>query len=277
MNKLYSIFPWPEDPEFHERGETSLKLAEKTLQHKFLANLLEHRALIKIADICSGTGLGGYVFSKLLLEKGYKIQLTLIDIRAQALTKGAQWITRELGIKLETHTLDATTIHTLNKTFDLAIIWGSSTPHFNPWTMNKLLASTTNTLAEDGVLILQESDRLYHIVHGGYRHINVVEGKDKTILDVYAGYNPLKGTCERIVVDLGDPRRNTYMELYYWSIAALGALLWLFFKDVDILETRMRSIYVLVATKPRKTITPKQLEQQPTILEKIKGKTNIPS
>jgi len=67
------------------------------------------------------------------------------------------------------------------------------------------------------------------------------------------------------------------MELYYWSIAALGALLWLFFKDTDILETRIRSIYVLVATKPRKTITPKQLRQQPTILEKIKGKPDTPS
>ncbi len=106
--------------------------------------------------------------------------------------------------------------------------------------------------------------------------IRIVDTCSGTGIEGYVDYNPLKGTCKRIVIDLGDPRRNTYMELYYWSMAALGALLWLFFKDVDILETRIRSIYILVATKPRKTITPKQLEQ-PTILEKIKGKPDTPS
>lgn len=240
------------------------------LEHKFLANILEGKDLIRIIDVCSGTGIGGYVFAKLLLEKGYRVTLTLVDIRSNALLKGVEWITRELGIEPETHAIDVTMLYTLNKTFDLAVMWGSSTPHFNPWTMNKLLASIAGILVGDGVLVLEESDRFYHIVHGGYRHINVVEGKNRTVLDIYVDYNPLKGTCKRIVIDLGNPRRNTYMELYYWSIAALGALLWLFFKDVDILETGIRSIYVLVATKPRGTITLEQLRKQPTILEKIK-------
>lgn len=115
---------------------------------------------------------------------------------------------------------------------------------------------------------MQESDRLYCIIHGGYRHLNVVEGGNKIVLDLFVNYNPLKGTAKRIVVDLVDSRKKAYMELYYWSIVALEALLWLFFKDVDIVEAGVKLMYVLVAANPRKAILLEQLGQLPASIRR---------
>ena len=65
----------------------------------------------------------------------------------------------------------------------------------------------------------------------------------------------------RLVVSLQDPSKSRYMELYYWSITSLGALLWLFFEDVDDIEGWTRPVNLLLASKPRRAITPSHLKQ----------------
>ncbi len=238
------------------------------LEHVFFRELLQDKHTVRIVDICSGTGIGGFIFSKLLVEKGFDVSLTLIDVRRDALTKGREWILQELGLQPEIYVMDAKAIHELGKEYDLAIVWGSSTPHFDPWYMNKLLSSISYSLSKSGVLVLQESDRIQRIVYEGYRNVNVVEGSGKVVMDVFVSYNPYRGTCRRLVLDLTKQSQHVFMDLFYWSIASLGALLWLFFKDVDIVETSIRKIYVLLAFKPRKTISPKDLEPEPLALKR---------
>ncbi len=269
LEKLYKVFPWPENPGenyFYERLRLGLGVVSKALEHEFLAGMLKSRDLVRVVDVCSGTGIGAYLFAKLLLEKGYRVRLTLVDIRSAALLKGSRWIARELGVEPETIVMDAAKLHTLGKRFDLAVMWGSSAPHFNPWSMNKLLAAVSESLEDNGVFVMQESDRFYRIVEGGYHRVNVVEGEDKSVLDVYVGYNHLMGTAKRLVVNLQDPSMSTYMDLYYWSIASLGALLWLFFEDVDVMEGWTKPIYLLLASKPRRAITPSHLRRSPRAL-----------
>lgn len=67
-----------------------LDLVKRLLEHRFLAAMLRGRDLVRVVDTCSGTGIGGYLFAKLLLEieRGYSIELTLVDVRLKALQRG---------------------------------------------------------------------------------------------------------------------------------------------------------------------------------------------
>ena len=221
--------------------------------------------------MCSGIGIAGLVFSKILLEKGHRIKLTLIDIRRNVLLKAREWVKKELNIEPIIHVVDAKTIHSLGEEYDLILIWGSSSPHFNPWDMNKLLASISYVLNDKGLLIMQEADRFYSIITRGYKEIIFVEDEyeGKTVLDVFKEYNPLKGTCRRKVIDIKNPAKTAAMDLYYWSIAGIAALLWVFFEDIDILEVRGQGLkYITLAYKPRKTISPAQFEMSPYVFRK---------
>ena len=68
---------------------------------------------------------------------------------------------------------------------------------------------------------------------------------DRIVLDMHVDYDSLKGTCKRVAIDLNNPRSYAFIELYYWSIASLGALLWIFFENIDIMEIGMEAVYVL--------------------------------
>ena len=99
--------------------------------------MLRDRDVVKIVDICSGTGIGGYLFAKVIMERGYRVTLALVDMRSNALVKSREWISRELGVYPDVFAIDATSLHTLRRRYDLVIMWGSSTPHFSPWYMNR--------------------------------------------------------------------------------------------------------------------------------------------
>jgi len=126
--------------------------------------------------------------------------------------------------------------------------------------MNRLLSSISYSLSRNGILVLQESDRFQKIVCEGYKKLNVVKANDRAIIDIFVSYNPIKGTCRRLVLDPTNPSRYAFIDLYYWSIANLGSLLWLFFENIDILEAPLKTMYILLASKPRKTILPKYLD-----------------
>ena len=108
--------------------------------------------------------------------------------------------------------------------------------------MNRLLSSISYSLSRNGILVLQESDRFQKIVCEGYRKLNVVEANDRAIIDIFVSYNLIKGICRRLVLDPTNPSRYAFIDLYYWSIANLGSLLWLFFENIDILEAPLKTM-----------------------------------
>ncbi len=193
-------------------------------------------------DVCSGIGVAGYALSRMLVERGYRVELTLVDVRRDVLLRAREWIKSELGIELEVYAIDARTLHSLGREYDVALMWGSSSVHFDPWNMNRLLASLSHVLSGDGLLVMQETDRFYSILVRGYKEVLFLEDEHegKAVLDVFAGYNPLKGTCRRRVIDLEDTSRRVSMDLYYWPVASLAALLWIFFEDIDVVEVQQR-------------------------------------
>jgi len=52
--------------------------------------VLEGKDSIRIVDVCSGIGVAGYALSKILLEKGCKVKLTLVDVRKDVLLKAKE-------------------------------------------------------------------------------------------------------------------------------------------------------------------------------------------
>jgi len=165
-------------------------------------------------------------------------------------------------------------MHNRGEEYDIALMWGSSSPHFNPWDMNKLMASISHTLSDNGLLVMQEADRFYNIIVRGYRDIIYVEEEyeNKIVLDVFTGYDPLRGTCRRRVINLKNPDKTATMDLYYWNIAGLAALLWIFFKDIDIIEIpghAPRAKYIILAHKPRKGVKPEDFNEPPYVFRKL--------
>jgi len=104
--------------------------------------------------------------------------------------------------------------------------------------MNRLLASLSHVLSGDGLLVMQETDRFYSILMRVYKEVLFFEDENesKAVLDILVGYNPLRGTCRRRVIDLRDTSRRVYTDLYYWPVAGPTALLWIFFEDIDVIE-----------------------------------------
>ncbi|MEM0459851.1 MAG: HEPN domain-containing protein [Thermofilaceae archaeon] len=55
---------------------------------------------------------------------------------------------------------------------DVALVWGSTTPHFNPWNWIKVLSNASRLLASDGLLLYDEYDRIHAIFYlTGYKDL----------------------------------------------------------------------------------------------------------
>jgi len=272
MEKLYSIFPWIEDP-FTEEGlkrfQELLSVFKSIIEHSWIRELIGKRRELRIVDLCSGTGIGGIALSKILLGLGYKVDLTLIDLRKSALEKGLEFSRRELGFEPGIIVADMTRELDFEREFDLALMWGYTTPHFNPWNWVKVLVNVNKALKSDGVFLYDETDRHYTIfISGRYEKVFPEEVReDKIVLSIHVSRDYESGFVKKIIVDLESGRKTT-MNVYFWDIASSAAFAWLFFEDIDFkpLQTRYRG--VLLCRKPREvTDMKKLLNETPTILK----------
>jgi len=84
MEKFYTLHPWIEDPETprgFERYQQELKVMEKLVAHPWLQELFKSKKSVSVIDICSGTGIEGVAFCKVLKNKDLEVSLALIDLR----------------------------------------------------------------------------------------------------------------------------------------------------------------------------------------------------
>jgi hypothetical protein len=90
---------------------------------------LEDGGIVRVIDIRSGVELDGIALSKVLVEKGFEVKLTLLDLRSSALEKARKHGLRELGFKQSTLLTKVTQPLELEKQ-DIALIVGfyNSTP-----------------------------------------------------------------------------------------------------------------------------------------------------
>jgi predicted O-methyltransferase YrrM len=272
LEDIYRVVPWPEDPwseKGRERFEKALKRFKKLISHEWIGSLSSSRSRVRILDVCGGTGIGGIALAKTLTESGKIAELTITDLRKSALQKAVEF-GRELGIKPKIEQADALKIHEIGEEYDIGLLYGCSTPHFNPWRIVKLLASVSSAIADDGVFVMDEVDRVYMFLVQGYRLVLPDEAsKDRVVISIHSNYDPMTGEIKRLEFDLVR-RRGTELPLYFWGLAELMSITWLFFEHVDFLrdEESMRGqcTGLIVAYRPRRKIIPSDLAHYPRLL-----------
>lgn len=258
------MFPWVEDP-FSPGGraryETALKFFRQLLEHEWLKELLP-RGELSLLDICGGTGVGGVALAKALAERGVKVRITVCDLRESALKIAERFSATELGSPAETVKADARELHALGEKFDVALLYGLSTPHFDAFAMIELLASASESLADDGLLLVEEGDRFYNMaILSRYRDVVYEGDEERGVLSMGAGYDALRGVVKRLYINPFTGERVA-LELRYWDLAGTLALAWLFFEDVDFASYPGRAYTgMILARSPRKRLRPGDLKR----------------
>ena len=259
LSKAYMIADWkdnPWDPKGRERYLRAIKEFKTIIKHPWLNSLLSKNSLL-VLDIGAGRGIGGVALAKALMEKGVRTNLVMIDLRRDAI-QDAKRFAQEEGVKAKGYVMNALEEHKLGK-FDIVLMYGAILVHFNEWELPRLFASSASALTDDGIVIIQEMDRVHAIFRGGFKEL-VIENTDpeKLSISYHLKYDLVTASYYRVFVRLKD-YETAILPINFRSIAHLASTLWLFTKDVDILPTGAESIYFILGKSPRKTINPEDL------------------
>jgi len=265
LEQYYGAGLWPMrpgDPEATKRFRASEKVFTALLaQHPFLRNL---RKRVAIVDIAAGTGIGGAALTRALEAAGKRVRLLVTDVRGEDLPKVESW----LGRKTETLVAEAAQLHVKlgEGVFDIALLWGLSAVHFDPWEMARVLASISTILKSNGVFILEEYDRCYKVFYlKGYK--NLLEERKvgaRRIVSIHTGYNQERAVFIRTFYTLPGHTKVARLSYHFWCLANIAAMTWLFFEDVDIIDPAEHGVdmvnHVMLAKNPRKSLAPHQLK-----------------
>jgi hypothetical protein len=259
LERLYSLVNWQDDLSTGEgrvRYEQIKGEMRQVAEHEWLRSLLSGREA-KVLDLCGGAGIAGIAMAKVLADTGRGCTLSIVDLREKALEKARLLGRQELGREPETHVLDVRDLRGLPTKHDVALLWGLTTPHFDPWDMMKAMAGVSGVLSDDGVLVIEEVDRVYlRFTQFGYQRVLVESAtEDEAVLSLHAGFDIKTGSFRRLTLDLMDGERRSMDSYYFWGVAPMCQLAWTFFEDVDLIQKdRVRCI--ILAAGPRRRIEP---------------------
>lgn len=267
LARFYSIFPWYDDP-WDEAGqryfELTLGFMEKLINHPWIKEL-QGKERVRILEVCGGAGFGGVSLAKRFKERGTEVELAVTDLREEALERAARWGKEVLGEEVRARVLDAREVWRLGEKQDLVLMYGLSTPHFDPWGLVELFASVGEVLGKEGIFVLDESDRRYRIfLLMGYKWA-MAEGRDENLcVSFHTDYSLYRGTCKRAYMRWAAASRPVYTETFMWGLAEVAAFMWCFFEEVDFLQLRNER-HFLIGRRPRRRIRPGELERPPKL------------
>ena len=276
LEKLYKVLSWPEDPstkEGYNRFIESVNIFKKAVKHEWFNGLIKGKSKVDIVDVCGGTGIGGVALGKVLKDDlGLDIALTIIDAREGALSKAKEFTKKVLGIEAKTIIHDVRKKLKLRNSFDIALLWGYTTPHFSPWDMVKVLANIANLLRSNGLYLCDEVDRVYTIFTiMGYKEMLVEKvDSNKLVLTIHKGREFKTGCMIRAAIDLLN-KEYVEMKAYFWDLASSAAFTWIFFNDVDFIPLERPYRGVILAKQPRRMISIDEiLKSKPKMLAELK-------
>ncbi len=249
MKKFYSLFPWPEDLEGagRERYSRAIGYFKEVVKHPFFS-----KGSFKVLDLMGGVGIGGVALCKVLKEAGKEVQLTILDLRGDALSKAQDFALEELGQAPELIEGDAFLAHELVDRADVVLVYGLTMPHFDPWRTILLLNSIREIAKPEGAVLIHHLDQVYW---EGYLHPSgevypfFFDG-DLT-LSLFRGYDTKRGSMRRVVVS---PKTGEVVEygVYQWNISLMAALVWAFFEDVEYFPILPdQSAGIIMGVRPR--------------------------
>lgn len=208
----------------------------------------ESKAL-SVLDVAAGSGIAGVAISKVLMDFGRKVALTLSDVRDDDFPFAGQWAkVAGIDLKINCQVLDAKNLHELEEKFDIVILWGFSTPHFSPKKLIRVFSSVSKVLKKEGVFLVQEKDRVFEIFYRNDYRSFLPEGNG--IVSVDEGYDRGEGCFIRGYYYLESFRPIARSRVRMWDTPLTAAILEIFFSKVEIVDTPVSDI--VVAIGPRK-------------------------
>ncbi|AJC72062.1 SAM-dependent methyltransferase [Thermococcus guaymasensis DSM 11113] len=196
--------------------------------------LLPDRRKLRILDLCAGTGIAGAALYETLREWGYEPSLTVVDKRKEDLLLVEEWVSGEVyGAVMDC--LDD--LSKLGK-FDVALIFGYTMPHFDPFQAAELFRNVAKVLESDGVFLIEETDRFGAFFYRrAYREVvPEVRGEDYTVISLDEGYNPVRGVIKRGYYRLPGWEKIGEMETRYWDLAGLAGIGKALFEEARIIR-----------------------------------------
>ncbi|ACJ17416.1 SAM-dependent methyltransferase [Thermococcus onnurineus NA1] len=250
LEELYRYLRWRMDPDDElavGRFWGIMKVFE------FMEGLLPEEP--RVLDLCAGTGIAGAAAARATNAP----LLTVLDARKEDLEKARKWIEiAGISPELRLVTGDVREVSKLVGEHDLALLWGLTMPHFDPFDVIRIFANVALSLNEDGVFVMEETDRVYGILYQvGYKDF-LVESKteDYTLISVHEGYNLKRGTFKRTYYKLPGFEKITEEEHRLWDLASQLAIGSIFFREWKLITRNEHGIngvsHLLYFRRPKK-------------------------
>ena len=252
LEELYRYINWrmnPGDERARERFERIEEFFKK------ISGELPSKG--RVLDICAGTGIAGVALAKVTGAR----RLTVLDARKDDLELAREWL-KLAGINPEVELIqgDAREIDNLVEEHDIAVLWGLTMPHFDPFDAVRLFAGVALVLSEDGVFLIEDTDRIYWVMYRvGYRRF-LVEGRREgyTIASMHEGYNFVRGTFRRGYYLLPGFKKISDVDFHYWDLSTQLAIGGVFFEEARLIPKghgEEENVWgVLYFRKPRKDV-----------------------
>ncbi len=229
LEELYRYINWRMDPRDDRARERFDGIG------KFFESLRWLPRNGRVLDLCAGTGIAGVALSKATDAK----LLTVLDARKDDLELAREWL-KIAGINPELRTVqgDAREAAKLVGEHDVAVLWGHTMPHFDPFDAVRLFANVALVLSDNGVFMIEDMDRVYWILYrAGYREF-LVEGRREnyTIASMHEGYSFERGTFKRGYYVLPGFKKISGIDVHYWDIATQLAIGSVFFEEYGVIR-----------------------------------------
>ena len=257
LKKVYEVFPWkmrPGEREAHVRFEYLVELFKESVDFPKRTHIL---------DIAAGSGIAGVAMMKAAEERGAETSLCATDVREDDLKWVHEWADLA-GVSgdVETIAIDASKVHEIGEIFDVAILWGSSTPHFSPDHLLKVFSSVALTIKDTGIFLVEEIDRTFRVfLTRGYKEF-LVEGENA--VSIHSGYDHTTSMFIRKLYKLPGFEYVSDMKVKMWdtpTVAAFGKTL---FRNVKIVWSYehggKKCGDVIIMKDPRKNIASEIVE-----------------
>ncbi len=250
MKEFYSLFPWPEDLNERGRGRERYNRAisyfRKVIEHPFFS-----KSSFNVLDLMGGVGIGGVALCKVLKEDDKEVELTILDLRGDALMKARDFALEELGKVPKTIEGDAFLVHELVSGADVVLVYGLTMPHFDPWRASLLLNSVREILKPDGAVLIHHMDQVYweNYLHPSNEVYPFFNGD--SALSLYRDYDVSRGLMRRMIVS---PKTGKWVKygVFQWNFSLMAALVWIFFEDVEYFPILSDwSAGIIMGIKPR--------------------------
>ncbi len=275
LNRLYNTGFWimrPDDEKGIERFNEILKIFEEAIKSYTPFKSLLRENKIKILDLAGGTGIAGVALAKTLFDNGINSILTVIDARIDDLKYVEKWVEHcNLLGKLSFRFIngDVRHIDTLVKeNYDIALIWGSSMPHFSVNDYLMILSGLSQRSSEKSLLWIEQGDLIGKIMLNN-QYLNTIftllNDNGEGIINLHASYDPIKGVVKRCYYKVPSFQFIGCIQTRYWDVSSLMGYAKIFYKTVMFYKPSFTTKWYrggFIAWEPRKIgLSPKDFQE----------------